>query len=75
MGKTYTTHDLSVAAFLLMNKQRIVSAERDTATGKYIFTFDNENEECRKKSIDFLSSECCAYDGFVRTLRGLLSQQ
>ena len=73
MKKTYKTHDLSVAAFLLMKGQKLIEASRDSRSGKYIFEFDDKNEECRVISIDFLSSECCVYDGFIRTLRGLVS--
>ena len=73
MENTYTTHDLSVAAYLLMRKQKIIAAEK-APSGKYIFKFEDSEKQCQKLSIEFLSSECCAYDGFLRTLRGLLSQ-
>ena len=74
MSDLYTTNDLSIAAYLLMKGQKIQVAERSQVSGKFVFKFENKDKICEKLSIDFLSSECCAYDGFVRTLRGLLSK-
>ncbi len=73
MSNLYSTNDLSIAAYLLMKGQKIQVAERSPVNGKFIFEFENKDKACEKLSIEFLSSECCAYDGFVRTLRGLLS--
>ena len=69
---TYITHDLSIAAFLLMKGQPIIRADRTGYGGKYVFEFDDSNGKSRVLSMMFLSSECSVYDGFVRTLRGML---
>ena len=69
----YKTNDLSVAAFLLMKKQKIITARKDKNNGRYIFEFEDTDGLCAGLSIEFLSSECCVYDGFIRTLRGMLS--
>ena len=56
-----------------MKKQKIVLATRDKNSGKYIFEFEDGGDICKSLAIEFLSSECCVYDGFIRTLRGMLS--
>ena len=70
-SKTYTTHDISLAAYLLMKGKKLLSATRDHS-GKYILVFDDPDGTSPQMALDFLSSECSMYDGYMRLLRGIL---
>ena len=70
--KKYITHDMSIAAFLLMNGQQIIRVEKGSP---YVFEFDDKEKKCEKIAIQFLSSECSKYDGYLRMLRGMIRKQ
>lgn len=70
--KTYITNDMSIAAFLLMNDQEIVNVEKGNP---YVFEFKDDEKKCEKIALQFLSSECSKYDGYLRMLRGMLRKQ
>ena len=72
MSKTFITNDLSIAAFLLMKGKTLLRADKSGHGSKYVFEFDDTAGDCQKVSLDFLSSECSIYDGYMRTLRGML---
>ena len=55
-----------------MRGQAILSADKSGYGGRYVFEFNDDNGECQAISIEFLSSECSIYDGFIRTLRGMV---
>tara|TARA_B100001123_G_scaffold437566_1_gene570023 strand:- start:2845 stop:3081 length:237 start_codon:yes stop_codon:yes gene_type:complete len=70
---TYKTHDMAIAAFLLMKGKKIIDASTDKHSGKYIFLFDDEDADAKSLSLEFLSSECFLYDSFIRMLRGMIT--
>ena len=70
-NKKYITNDLSIAAYLLMRGKKLMSTGRDPR-GTYIFEFDDHDDTAKSISLDFLSSECSIYDGYLRLLRGIL---
>ena len=70
--KVFKTHDLSIAAFLLMRGQVIIRADKSGYGGRYVFEFDDQDGKCQIISMEFLTSECSVYDGFIRTLRGMI---
>ena len=70
--KKYVTHDMSVAAFLLMNGCNITRVEKSSP---YIFEFDDNENKCEKIALQFLTSECSKYDGYLRMLRGMIRKQ
>lgn len=70
--KKYLTHDMSVAAFLLMNGCNITRVEKSSP---YIFEFDDNENKCEKIALQFLTSECSKYDGYLRMLRGMIRKQ
>ena len=70
--KKYITHDMSVAAFLLMNGRQITKVEKSSP---YIFEFEDSDDKCEKIALQFLTSECSKYDGYLRMLRGMLRKQ
>lgn len=69
--KQYKTSDLSLSAFLLLRGKKLITADREPS-GKFIFIFDDPNDECKKLSIDFLSSEFSEYDNHVRNLKKVI---
>jgi len=70
---TYKTHDMAIAAFLLMRGKKILNASVDPHSGKYIFIFDDSDSNAKSLSLEFLSSECFLYDSFIRMLRGMIT--
>ena len=72
--KIYITHDLSIAAFLLMKGQSIISVDKNGPRGRYVFEFDNTSGKVEGIAMQFLSSECSVYDSHLRTLRGMLNK-
>ena len=72
MNKTFITHDLSIAAYLLMKGKSIIRADKSGQGNRYVFEFDDTALDCQKCALEFLSSECSTYDGYMRTLRGML---
>jgi len=72
MKNTFITHDLSIAAYLLMRGKTIVKADKSGHGSKYVFEFDDADGTSQKHALEFLSSECSVYDGYMRTLRGML---
>jgi hypothetical protein len=69
---TFITNDLSVAAFLLTHGYKVTKAIKETG-GRYLFEIDDHDGKASDVSLDFLSSECFRYDGFVRMLRNMLN--
>ena len=76
MGKTgtdYKTNDLAVAAYLLMRGKKLLDTSVEPITGKYVFLFEDSDNNARAIAIQFLSSECFIYDSYIRMLRGMMS--
>ena len=70
--KTYITHDMSIAAYLLMNGRDIIKVKKGSP---YIFEFKDDDNECEKIALLFLTSECSKYDGYLRMLRTMVRKQ
>ena len=68
--KTYTTSDLSLAAYLLMKGLTLKSAQK--VVGKFEFIFFDPENKADSLSLTFIGSEFARYDGYIRTLRGML---
>ena len=68
--KTFITHDLSLAAYLLMKGLVLKSAQK--VTGRFEFVFSDPGDAADRMSLDFIGSDFAAYDGYMRTLRGML---
>ena len=58
--QTYVTSDIGIAAYLQMFEMRLLKCHR-LEGGRFHFEFDNP-DECKKRSIEFLSSEFCRFD-------------
>ena len=70
--KKYITNDMSIAAFLLMKGCQVIRVEK---SNPYVFEFDDNEKKCEKIALEFLSSECSKYDGYLRMLRGMIRKQ
>jgi len=73
MKNTYTTSDLSLAAFLLMKGLSLDSAKK--SVGKFEFIFLDPENKADELSLLFIGSEFATYDGYLRTLRGMLHRK
>jgi hypothetical protein len=71
---TFVTNDLSVAAYLLAKGYKILKAEKDVS-GKFYFEIEDHDAKAHDTSLNFLSSECFSYDGYVRMLRSMLHSE
>jgi hypothetical protein len=69
--KLFTTSDIGIAAYLQLQGYRLVTCKR-TETGKFLFQFEDPNEECKVKSLQFLESDFCKFDNNVRNLKKIL---
>ena len=67
----FVTSDIGIAAYLQLQGYKIVSCKR-LDTGKFYFKFEDENQECRLKSLEFLESDFCKFDNNVRNLKKIL---
>ena len=70
-NNTFVTSDIAIAAYLQTNAYKLVDCKR-LSDGRFYFEFNDPNDECRKKSVEFLSSECCQFDNNVRNLKKIL---
>lgn len=70
--KTYITHDMSIAAYLLMHGKNIVKAQKGSP---YIFEFEDPANDCEKIALSFLVSDYAKYDSCLRMLRTMLRNQ
>jgi hypothetical protein len=68
--ETYTTSDIGIAAYLQMLGFKLLQCHRLNG-GRFHFEFENI-EECKRHSIEFLSSDFCKFDNNVRNLKKLL---
>jgi len=64
---TYTTSDLSLAAFLRLRGVKLINAIK-AGTGKFSFEFPDP-EQCEMLAIEFANSEFAAYDANLRSLK------
>jgi hypothetical protein len=69
--KTFVTSDIAIAAYLQTHGFKLVDCKR-LSDGRFYFEFEDPADECRQKSVEFLSSECCQFDNNVRNLKKIL---
>ena len=70
-AKDFTTSDIGIAAYLQLVGYRLLTCKR-LETGKFFFEFEDPNNECKEKSLHFLSSDFCRFDNNVRNLKKVL---
>jgi len=68
---TFITSDIGIAAYLQLTGHVLLECKR-LETGKFFFQFNDENKECKSKSLQFLASDFCKFDNNVRNLKKVL---
>jgi hypothetical protein len=71
--RIFITHDLSLAAYLLMKGLILKSARK--IVGKFEFQFMDPDDISDALSLEFIGSDFAVYDGYIRTLRGILNRK
>ena len=66
----FETNDIASAAFLLLKGFKLESAIDDGK--KYVFIFDDPNSLAQLTCIQYINSECSAFDNHMRGLRSVL---
>jgi len=70
--KTYITSDLPVAAFLMMRGLALVRADRQS--GRFVFELEDPDGKAAKFAIEYLNSDFCKFDNYIRNLKSVLYQ-
>jgi len=70
MSNTYTTNDISIAAFLLMKGLSLLSANKGDR--KYNFVFSDPDSNGQSYVLEFAATPFAQYDAYLRTLRSLI---
>ena len=68
---TFKTSDIGIAAYLQLQRFRLLSCRR-LETGKFFFEFEDPKGQCKIKSLEFLESDFCKFDNNVRNLKKIL---
>ena len=67
----FETSDIAVAAYIMMKGVKLVSATRNSS-GRFKFVFDDTGSVCVKHSIDYVNSDFCKFDNYMRNLKNIL---
>jgi len=67
----FSTSDIGIAAYLQLRGHKLVKCFRQN-TGKFHFEFEDREDQCRQRSIEFLESDFCKFDNNVRNLKKIL---
>jgi hypothetical protein len=67
----YTTSDIGIAAYLQLCGHKLVECMR-LQSGKFFFKFEDKDQKCAARSLEFLDSDFCRFDNNVRNLKKIL---
>ena len=70
---SYTTTDLSLAAFLKLRGLKLLKASK-TGTGRFEFIFE-DNGQADSLALEFTNSEFSAYDANLRALKKMINSR
>ena len=71
MTKIFQTSDIGVAAYVMMRGLKLKSATKDHR-GRFLFIFEDQNDEGQKLSVDFVNSEAALFDAHIKNLKNIL---
>jgi len=71
MTKTFQTSDIGVAAYVMMRGLKLKSATKEHR-GRFLFIFEDQNDEGQKLSVDFVNSEAALFDAHIKNLKNIL---
>jgi len=69
--QNYITSDIGIAAYLQLIGIKLIKCTR-LENGKFYFEFEDEDQVCKMKSLEFLDSDFCKFDNIVRNLKKIL---
>ena len=69
--ENYITSDIGIAAYLQLTGVKLIKCTR-LESGKFYFEFEDKDQTCKDKSIEFLDSDFCKFDNIVRNLKKIL---
>ena len=69
--QNYITSDIGIAAYLQLIGIKLIKCTR-LENGKFYFEFEDEDQVCKMKSLEFLGSDFCKFDNIVRNLKKIL---
>ena len=67
----YTTSDIGIAAYLQLKGFKLTECKR-LESGKFFFSFQDDEDRCKLISLEFLDSDFCKFDNNVRNLKKIL---
>ena len=67
-GDRWETSDLGVAAYVHMKGLEILGGRRDR-NRRWVFRFKDPDRRARSIAMEYLNSECRAFDAAIRTLK------
>ena len=67
----YVTSDIGIAAYLQLQGTKLLNCKR-LPSGKFYFEFEDHDNQCKMKSLEFLDSDFCRFDNLVRNLKKIL---
>ncbi len=71
LSSEFVTSDIGIAAYLQLCGFKLIKCGR-LETGKFNFVFEDSDNSCRLKSLEFLDSDFCKFDNNVRNLKKIL---
>jgi len=71
MNLTYTTSDLSLAAFLSMRGLEIQKAVK-LSGGRFEFILDDPEARAERLSLEYVNSDFSKFDGQIRLIKKIL---
>ena len=69
--QNYITSDIGIDAYLQLIGIKLIKCTR-LENGKFYFEFEDEDQVCKMKSLEFLDSDFCKFDNIVRNLKKIL---
>lgn len=69
--KRFVTSDIGIAAYLQLLQKKLLVCQRDS-NGRFRFEFDDSDNDCEEKSLEFVNSDFCRFDNYIRNLKKLL---
>ena len=69
--QSFVTSDIGIAAYLQLQGFKLLACKR-LESGKFYFEFEDKNQACKLKSLEFLDSDFCKFDNIVRNLKKIL---
>ena len=69
--KTFQTSDIGIAAYVMMKGLKLKNASRGH-NGRFIFVFDDPQDEGKEYAVDYVNSESAKFDANMKNLKNIL---